>query len=263
MESGAAMLDCRELPKLSFERSQRRLEKAAGILGSNVVTRLLAFSLYLLGANRKALAGFTGIRLEALKSLVQRGFSDGLPALEDRRTKSSTFLPSQAFLPKFEPQVLVESEKLVVQFNEETRMEIPLGNPIQCRTVLLTMAESKLLSLDEVANAVGLSAERVRKLKTKLAKKDVVDALVDQRKGQQKDWLVTPEVKAELIQQYVVNLQSEGRTSSEKLKDDLSSRCNIVIAPRTIRLHVANLGLARIRESLPQLLAQVKKTAKS
>ncbi len=257
------MLDCRDLPKLSFERSQGRLEKARGVLGGNVVTRLLAFSLYLLGANREALAGFTGIRLEALKSLVKRGYSDGLPALEDRRTMSSTFLPSQAFSPKLEPKVLVESETLVVQLNEETRMEIPLRNHIQCRTVLLTMAESKLLSLDEVAKAVGLSAERVRKLKTKLAKKDVIEALVDQRKGQQQDYRVTPEIKAELIQQYIVNLQSESRTSSEKLKDDLSSRCNIVIAPRTIRLHVAKLGLARIRDSLPQLLAQVKKTAKS
>ena len=70
------MLDCRDLPQLSYERSQKRLERATGVLGAKVVTRLLAFSLYLLGANRDALAGCLGIRLETLKSLVKRGFSD-------------------------------------------------------------------------------------------------------------------------------------------------------------------------------------------
>jgi len=170
-------------------------------------------------------------------------------------------LPCQASAPELKPKVLLEPGTLVVEFDEGTRMEVPLRNRIQCRTVLLTMAESRLLSVDEVAAGLGLSTERVRKLKTKLAQSDVVEALVDQRSGQQRDYRVTPEVKAELIQQYVVNLQTEGRTSSEKLKDDLSSRCNIEIAPRTIRLHVAKLGLPLIRDSLPQLLAEVKKTS--
>ena len=256
------MLDCRDLPQLSYERSQKRLERATGVLGAKVVTRLLAFSLYLLGANRDALAGCLGIRLETLKSLVKRGFSDGLVALEDRRRSLSTFLPCQApAAAELRPKVSLEPETLVVEFDEGTRMRVPLRNRIQCRTVLLTMAGSKLLSVDEVADGLGLSAERVRKLKTKLAQDDVVAALVDQRSGQQRDYRVTPEVKAELIQQYVVNLQTEGRTSSEKLKDDLSNRCNIEIASRTIRLHVAKLGLPLIRSSLPQLLSEVKKTS--
>jgi hypothetical protein len=255
------MLDCRDLPQLSYERSQKRLERATGVLGAKVVTRLLAFSLYLLGANRDALAGCLGIRLETLKSLVKRGFSDGLVALEDRRRSLSTFLPRQAPVAELRPKVSLEPETLVVEFDEGTRMRIPLRNRIQCRTVLLTMAGSKLLSVDEVADGLGLSAERVRKLKTKLAQDDVVEALVDQRSGQQRDDRVTPEVKAELIQQYVVNLQTEGRTSSEKLKDDLSNRCNIEITSRTIRLHVAKLGLPLLRDSLPQLLSEVKKTS--
>lgn len=254
------MLDCRDLPQLSYERSKKRLERATGVLGAKVVTRLLAFSLYLLGANREALAGCLEMPLETLKSLVKRGFSDGLAALEDRRG-SSTLLPCQSPVAKLEAKVLLEPETLVIEFDEGTRMEVPLRNRIQCRTVLLTMAASKLLSSDEVGDGLGLSAERVRKLKAKLAQRDVVEALVDQRKGQQRDYRLTPEVKAELIQQYVVNLQTDGLTSSEKLRDDLSNRCNIEIASRTIRLHVARLGLPLIRDSLPQLLAEVKKTS--
>lgn len=253
------MLDCRDLPPLSYERSQKRLERATSVLGAKVVKRLLSFSLYLLGANRDALAGCLGIRLETLKSLVKRCFSDGVAALEDRRGGFSTFLPSQA--PALKPKASLEPDTVVVEFDEGTQIRIPLRNRIQCRTVLLTMAGSKLLSVDEVADVLGLSAERVRKLKTKLAQHDVVEALVDQRSGQQRDYRVTPEIKAELIQQYVVNLQTEGRTSSEKLKDDLSNRCDIKIASRTIRLHVAKLGLPLIRDSLSQLLSEVKKTS--
>ena len=255
------MLDCRDLPQLSYERSQKRLERATSVLGAKVVTRLLAFSLYLLGANRDALAGCLEIRLEALKSLVKRCFSDGVSALEDRRRGFSTFLPSQAPAAELKPKLSLEPETVVIEFDEGTRIRIPLRNRIQCRTVLLTMAGSKLLSVDEVADVLGLSAERVRKLKTKLAQHDVVEGLVDQRSGQQRDYRVTPKVKAELIQQYVVNLQTEGHTSSEKLKDDLRNRCNIEIASRTIRLHVAKLGLPLIRDSLPQLLSEVKKTS--
>ncbi len=254
------MLDCRDLPPLSYARSKKRLERATGVLGAKVVTRLLAFSLYLLGANRDALAGCLELRLETLKSLVKRGFSDGLAALEDRRS-SFTLLPCHSPVAKLEATVLLEPETLVVAFGEGTRMEIPLRNRIQCRTVLLTMAASKLLSVDAVGDGLGLSADRVRKLKTKLAHSDVVAALVDQRKGQQRDYRLTPEVKAELIQQYVVNLQTQGRTSSEKLRDDLRQRCNIEIASRTIRVHVVRLGLPLIRDSLPQLLAEVKKTS--
>ncbi len=39
----------RELPHLSSEFSQKRLEKANSLLGAGVVARILAFALYLLG----------------------------------------------------------------------------------------------------------------------------------------------------------------------------------------------------------------------
>lgn len=255
------MLNNQNLPQLSPGSSQRRIDRATDILGAEVVSRILALAMYLLGAKRKALAEFLAIPLDTVKSLVQRVFSDGLPALEDRRRKASTFMP-RTVEPEMRCKLFLEQEKVVVEFNEATRIEIPRRNPIQCRTVLMTMLESKLLGIGEVAKAIGLSMERVRKLGKKLYQSDVF-ALIDQRRGQLQDYRFTPEVKAELIQQFVLNLQTNVGTSSKQLSEGLEKRCQIKVAGRTIRQHGAKLGLGHIRRSLPKLLTALKKTPES
>lgn len=252
-----------QLPALSSVASQRRIEQATRTLGAEVVSRMLAVALYLLGARRKALAEFLAIPLDTVKSLVQRVFTIGLPALEDRRRKASTFMP-QLVETRQETmcKLMVEPEKLVLEWNQSTRIEIPRRNHLQCRTVLMTLLEAGLLSIDEVARAIGLSIERVRKLSKKLYQSDVF-ALMDQRRGQQQDYRLTPEVKAELIQQFVLNLQTHAGTSSKQLSEDLEKRCQIKVAGRTIRQHAAKLGLGQMRKSLPRLLTALKKTPRS
>jgi len=262
METFSGRLNNQELPPLSSVASQRRIDQANRILGAEVVSRILALALYLMGARRKTLAEFLAIPLDTVKSLVKRVFSAGLPGLEDRRRKASTFVP-----PVVEPEsettckLLMEQETLVVELNGATRMEIPRQNPVQCRTVLMTMLEAKLLSIGEVAQAIGLSVERVRKLSKKLHQSDVF-ALIDQRRGQQQDYRLTPEVKAELIQQFVLNLQTNAGTSSKQLSEDLEKRCQIKVAGRTIRQHAAKLGLGQMRRSLPKLLTALKKNSR-
>ena len=252
------MLDYQKLPRLPTEQCRRRFETAKKALGERVLVKLLAFALFTLGANRRKIAEELGLPKATLTSLTERVLGKGLPALEDRRSKSSTFLPQAA--AKGDPLALyLEQDTIVIQVNEIQHVVIPRQNVLQCRIVLLTMLESGLLSPGEVARGLDLSTERVRQLSKKL-REGGARTLLDQRKGQQQDYRVTPDVKAEIIQQYVVNLQTDGRTSAEKLKDDLSSRCKIELAPRTIRLHVAKLGLQRIRGSLPELLATLKKT---
>jgi len=238
------------------------MDHATRILGDEVVSRIFALALYLLGARRKELAGFLKIPVDTVKSLVQRVFSDGLPALEDRRRQASTFIPPVVGpKPDATCKLLSEQEKLVVELNESKRIEIPRRNPLQWRTVLMTMLETKLLSIGEVATAIGLSIERVRKLSKRLNQSDVF-ALIDQRRGQQQDYRLTPEVKAELIQQFVLNLQTNAGTSSKQLSEDLEKRCQIKVAGRTIRQHAAKLGLEKMRQSLPKLLTGFKKNCR-
>lgn len=252
------MMNCRELPPLSSKASEQRMERAKRILGAQVVARILAVALYLMGANRKALAERLGMPLETIKSLMQRTFRDGLPALEDRRRKGSTFMPHEA-APPSPIQLRIEDANVIVEFDEARWIKLPRDHPVQCRTFLLTLLDAKLLGLEEVAQALGLSTERTRKLRIKLADNGV-HAVLDQRRGQQQDYRMTPEVKAELIQQFVLNLQTRAGTSSRQLTEDLRKRCQIAVAERTIRQHMVTLGLSDLRKSLPDLLDAVKKT---
>jgi hypothetical protein len=257
MTKDEVALKFQSIPDLSVQKSKTRLEKAERCLGTGVVLRILAFTLFLMGANRRKVSQFLGMPLDTLKSLLKRTFADGLPALEDRRSKSSNFLPPAS--AELRPQLLLEDESLVIQFDERSRIHIPRNNPIQCRTVLLTLTEGNFLSMDDVAQGLELSCDRLGKLRRELLKNDV-QALIDQRKGQRQDYRVTPEVKSEIVQQFVLNLQTRTATSSEQLNKDLAERCHIYLSARAIRLHVAMLGLGRIRGSLPQLLDAAKKT---
>lgn len=255
------MLNYENNPQFSLWHSKKRMEKANSIFGSSIVAGILAFSLYLMGANRKALAQFLKMPLDTLKSFIKRAYEHGLPAFEDRRCKSSDFLPP-VFKPLSKPKLIVKPDKLVVGLHDgHQKIEILRRNRFQCRTVLLTLLANGLLMQEEVAQALDLSNDRTRKLKVKLMKHDV-DALIDKRKGQQQDYRVTSEIKAELIQQHVLNLTTGASTSSEQLSSDLQKRCQIHLASRTIRLHMAKLGLYRIQKSLPHLLHGLKKNSK-
>jgi transposase len=253
------MINYQELPLLPTKQRRRRFDAAKKALGEKGLTKLLAFALYVLGGNRRRIAELAGLPIPTLQSLTERVLRDGLPGFEDRRQKATNFLPQAETQP--EPVALrIEKESLVIQVDKKKQVVIPRSNPVQCRTVLFTFLNSGLLKVSEVAQGLGLSTERVRQLRKKLVEEDA-KALIDQRQGQRQDYLVTPEVKAALIQEYVVKLLTDGRTSSERLRESLSKRCDIWIAARTIRLHLDKLGLRQIRDSLPRLIEEVKKTA--
>jgi hypothetical protein len=66
-----------------------------------------------------------------------------------------------------------------------------------------------------------------------------------------------------MIQQYIANLVSKKRTSSQVLSEDIKERCNLDLSSRTIRLHIDKLGLSKIKKTLPELIDSLKKTQKS
>jgi hypothetical protein len=253
------MLNRQDFPFMSALTSKKRMDQAIAILGSAAPSRILAFALYLLGANLQGLAKFVDIPLDTVKSLVKRMLSDGLPALEDRRCRTSTFLPQEE-TKGHSCKLLLEEETIVVQIDNERRIELSRHNPIQCRTVLLTLLNADLLDLAVVSEALGLSKERIRKLRKKLIDCDVA-AVIDQRSGQKKDYLFTADIKAELVQQFAANAISGQSTSSHAIARNLAERCEMELPERSIRLHLKKLGLPKIARSLPELVLAQKKTS--
>ena len=253
------LIDCQNLifsPRLS----ESRTDQAQQTLGSMVVQRILCFALYLLGLNRKAIGQSLSIPSETAKSIIKAVNRDGLAALEDRRRRFSTFLPKAR--PEPPPITLREEEDhIVVDLGVRGRhLKLSRQDPLQLKTVLLSMFNNGLLSKREVAEAIKLTPSHTATLARRLDEEGAL-SLVDRRQGQKQEYRVTAPVKAELVQQFAVDIITSGQTSGSKISNELKERCNIAVPARTVRHHLAQMGLREIKESLPQLLAVVKKTS--
>jgi hypothetical protein len=230
-------------------------------LGAGLIQRILCFALYLLGLNRSAIGRTLGIPPDTAKSIIKAVKRDSLRAFEDRRLKSSTVLPKQASTQPPPITLREDDGHLVVDFGIRDRaIKLNRRDPLQMKTVLLSMFNSDLLSTRQVAEAIELTPSHTAALARRLQDQGAM-SLVDQRQGQKEDYVVTPSVKAELIQQFAVDVITSGRTSSTAISEKLKERCGIVVPDRTVRHHLFRMGLGSIKRSLPQLVAAVKKTS--
>ena len=252
------MIDCQTL-SFSQELSKDRMERACESFGTGVIQRLLCFALYLLGVNRSVVGRSLEIPPETVKSIVKALNRNGLSALEDRRRRYATFLP-QAVPPPPPIRLRRQPPYVIVDFGGgDRRLKLSREDPLQLRIVLLSMLNGGLLSKQQVAEAIDLTPARTAALARQFTSEGTA-SLLDRRKGQQQDYRVTSAIKAELIQQLVLDLITAGRTSGNTLAEGLQARCGISVPARTVRHHLAEMGLSKIKHSLPELVAAVKKT---
>jgi DNA-binding MarR family transcriptional regulator len=227
-----------------------------------MIQRFLCFALYLLGVHRSDIGRALDISPETAKSIIKTINTNGVRALEDRRRSVSTFLPPSQPEP---PPITIQKmdERIVIDFGTEGRqLSMPRQNILQTRTILLSMLNSGLLSNQQVADVIGLTPGHTAMLARRLEEKDI-SCLIDKRQGLKSEYRVTPQIKAELIQQFVIDAISHGKVSSETISAELKERCRINIPARTVRHHLARIGLPTIKHSLPKLLAAGKKNSKT
>lgn len=241
----------------SSTHANKRREAAQKNMGEGTVQRLIAFGLFLLGAKREDIARYMEIPLGTLLSFLTRMDIHGPAALQDRRsTKARSKEETQ---PRC--SVKIYEDQLHISIGAPgCKLTVPVRNPLQCKSVLLTFLDNGLLATKEVAKAVGLSPRRVRGLSTAMGEKDIL-ALLDQRKGQKTDYRFTPEVKSELFQQFAANAITGKSTSSRAIAENLQQRCSMDLPDRSIRLHLRKLGLPRIAQTLPALIQTLKKNS--
>ena len=138
-------------------------------------------------------------------------------------------------------------------------LRIPVTFRVQARTVLLSLVNAGLLSVQETATALGIHAAHCRELARKLASHDVVESLIDKRQGQKQDYRVGPEQKAEFIQELAARAITGQSMSSDVLAEVVNERTQAGMSARTVRWHIQKLGLTHIKETLPQLIETLKK----
>jgi len=252
------LIDCQNLI-FSTRLAENRMAQALMSFGSDVLQRLLCYSLYLLGVNRRTIGQILNIPSETAKSIIKTINRDGLAAFEDRRRQFSAFIPQASLQPQ--PITVREEEgHLLVDFGMSGRvLRLNREDPLQMKTILLTMLNSGLLKKRQVAEAIKVTPSYTATLARRLDEQGAL-SVVDQRQGQKQEYRVPRQVKAELIQQFALDVIASGRTSGSAISAELKERCNITIPARTVRHHLARMGLRKIKGSLPQLVLAVKKT---
>jgi len=244
---------------LSFSEthSKKRLAKAYEVFGRPVVRRLIAFVLFLLGAKREDIAHLLDMPVGTLFSVLTRVHHVGIDGFQDRRAGRTTSLPHGTESPAL---VTVDSEAVSIEWSEGRRLRLPREDSHQCRVVLLSLLENRLVSSSQVSEALGISDRHVRLLRLKLRQEGAF-SLTEKRRGQQKEYRIDAETKGEIIQQFVIDVITGKSASGERLAGELKERCEVDVSARTIRLHLNKLGLSGIKESLPALLEEVKKNS--
>jgi transposase len=253
-------MDCRQV-EFSPEKSEERISKALHVFPKGLLMRLLAFTLHLLGAKREAIATLVGMPEESVKTVARLVMRDGFAALRDRRRSESP--PAARESPK--PSSISarrEGEWFLVEIGaSDNALRIPVAFRIQARTVLLSLVNAGLISVQQAAQALSIHAAHCRELARRLARYDVVEALVDKRQGQKQDYRVGPEQKAEIIQQLAARVITGQSTSSEALAEVVNERTQGEVSARAVRGHIQKLGLTHIKKTLPQLVETLKKNS--
>lgn len=267
---------------ISFSKahSNKRIQQAAKHIGLKSVNRMIALSLFFLGGNREQISDFLQIPIGTFFSLLTRFPGQGIDALIDKREKPKpkayeTNIETQT--PAKTPQndvndstvcspvleiVLGEQRKVLNVSPQNRIIAVETSNTLQFKIIILSFVNARFLTPDEAGQLLSYSERHVRTLCKKLQSDDI-NALLDKRQGQQKDYVFTDQIKAQLIQQYVLNLVTGASTSSSKITSQLNKTCNSGISERTVRQHQAKLGLNKLKKSLPGLLKQLKKSSGS
>lgn len=254
-------MNCDQI-NFSSKHSLQRIQQARTIFGDRVVNRIMAWALFLLGASKPAICSVLDFKPGSLRTLLYRLQNQGLGALEDRRSKTSSFKPITltGSVQQLDLSLHEKEGNQQIRFGEAINIQIPASNPLLLKSILLCLLNNRMLSRWEVARALHLSEDRVGKLAKILAEEDVT-GLLDQRRGQQQDYVFTPTIKSEIIQQFVIDLVQNGKMSGEGLSKHLNERCQLTLSPRSILHHLEKMGLSKIKNTLPAYLEKVKKSS--
>jgi transposase len=242
----------------SAKTSSNRINKATALFGETMIKRIIVIALFLLGANRQQISEAVGMPIGTLFTFLTRFNKRGIVSL-------STGNQTEKVEPSVHPtEVIYENAGIKSNLDFSRIMSTispPAGNDLQHKVLVLSFFKWGAISCAEAAEQLGFSERHIRDLSLKLEVGDVYD-LIDKRQGQQQDYNVTTDVKAELIQQFAFNVVTGKPTSSHQLCQQVNGACGTSITDRSIRIHISKLGLKAIKKSLFSMVDDFKKKCK-
>ncbi len=256
----------------SQKHSEKRIQSAYEQLGKKNVNRIISLALFFFGGNREQISKCIDSPIGTFYSFLTRFHRIGLKALLDQREKSTqqvmditaeTDATESIDTVSTDLEIIFGNKKQLLSIPyEKNRLAVNSSNPLHFKTLILSFLNSGFLTVKEASEQLGISERHVREINKALQLNDI-KSLIDGRRGQQKDYIVTEDIKAEIIQQYTINLVNEKSTAGNTIAAQVNDKCNTSLSDRAIRQHISKLGLNKIKKSLPKLLKGVKKSSKT
>ena len=245
-----------ETINFSQVKSEKRINKATELLGAKVTARIIGFVLFLLGAAHKDINRLFNTPNETFNSFTKRVWKDGIVALEDRRFSYEPEPMIAEPMVKI-PTATIQGDEVIIHLPSERSegIRIPTENKLMVKAVLLALLQNQMLNSQTVADILGYTQSHTLYLNRQIFSGST-EALLDGRQGQKQCYVFKPEVKAELIQQYIVNAIVGKSTACASLASGLKERCGLDLPARTISHYVKKLGLKRkLLHGLPTLIS--------
>lgn len=251
-------IDCRNL-SFYLDLSESRLNKAQFVFGEKVLKRIIVFSLYILGVRRTEISQAVKLPENTVRTMLKTISKNGVIALFNRRNKPLEIPKSLDSKPSARGNIEISelNNRYQISINE-TDIFLLKKNKNQLKALILTFAENGLISKTYAGELLNVSSSHVGYLINNITENDL-SCLIDQRRGQQKDFVFTPEIKSELIVQFAVNAATGKSTSSPVLAKDIEQRTSHELSQRSIRFHINSLGLKGKAAQLWELVG-LKKT---
>lgn len=243
-------------PLLNSERSQyiseKRINHAIEFLGEEVVTRILAFSSYLLGWSMQEVAESLNYSVPGLKSLIQQVLMQGVGRFIDHR-KNETLITSmdrkveeekttvEVSLDENQDNVIIDIKSAILRLNT--------NDTLLLKAIAMVLVDSDVLSKKAASEIMGSKPLAVMK-NYKVFKEEGANGLVDKRTGQKGDYKFDSKVKGELCYGYSMNILKGEKASDGKLARYLTDTLGKEFSRRSVSYHMNLMGLNIIRPRL-------------
>ncbi len=248
--------------KFSEDKSQIRMKRAKKLFGETFVTKMIAFTLYLLGTTRDDIAHYTLMPKGTLFSLLTRVSKNGLAGLIDQRIQKKRKSEAKTQTATLSCKTDIDGNILLRSGSSESHLSVTSGDILHRKILLLTFLENNLISYEIVAETLNISKRHVSNLCKKL-REEGVKGLLDQRIGQKNDYVFSPKIKSELILQFVTNVSSNNKTSGHAIATDLYKRTGLDLAERSVRMHLSKLGLNSLVSKMKEMVCSQKKNSRT
>lgn len=243
-------------PIVSDSQSQAlaktRLNKAIATLGEEVVRRIVAFGLFLIGFPRELVANSLGVSTAGLKSLVDQVLKEGVARFLDRRKKQpypSVARPEPAKPAKPQVEIAVDEGSIKVKFNGPCELMVKDDDRLGRKILAMILIDSGLISQRKGAELIGCQPLAVSK-NLQLYRQEGSRCLVDRRVGQRRDYKFTTSIKGELIYAFTMDILKECTTSQGTIASHLEKTFNRPFSTRTVSYHLGKIGLNDIKRRL-------------